>query len=47
MARKNKNQKLDPIHPGRLLREELEEVGVSNNKLGRDLRVPVKRIGWR
>jgi addiction module HigA family antidote len=44
MAKKGKTQKLDPIHPGCLLREELDEVGVSINQLGRDLRVPVNRI---
>ena len=35
---------LAPIHPGTILREDLEDAGVSINQLGRDLRVPVNRI---
>jgi addiction module HigA family antidote len=41
MARR---QLLPPIHPGRLLREDLEEIGVSLNELARALRVPMNRI---
>jgi antitoxin HigA-1 len=37
-------KKLPPIHPGELLREELEEIGVSLNELARALRVPMNRI---
>ncbi len=37
-------KKLAPIHPGTILREDLEDVGVSINQLGRELRVPVNRI---
>jgi addiction module HigA family antidote len=37
-------RKLAPIHPGTILREDLEDVGVSINQLGRELRVPVNRI---
>jgi antitoxin HigA-1 len=37
-------RKLPPIHPGELLRDELEEVGVSLNELARALRVPMNRI---
>ena len=37
-------RKLPPIHPGELLRDELEEIGVSLNELGRALRVPMNRI---
>ena len=37
-------KKLAPIHPGTILREDLEDAGVSINQLGRDLRVPVNRI---
>ena len=37
-------RKLPPIHPGELLRDELEEVGTSLNELARALRVPMNRI---
>jgi len=37
-------KKLPPIHPGELLRDELNEIGVSLNELGRALRVPMNRI---
>jgi addiction module HigA family antidote len=37
-------KKLAPIHPGSILKEDLEDVGVSINQLGRELRVPVNRI---
>ena len=37
-------QKLQPVHPGELLRDELEEIGVSLNELERALRVPMNRI---
>jgi antitoxin HigA-1 len=37
-------KKLSPIHPGELLRDELEEIGVSLNELARALRVPMNRI---
>ncbi|MGJ5815613.1 HigA family addiction module antitoxin [Paludibaculum fermentans] len=37
-------KKLPPIHPGELLRDELDEIGVSLNELGRALRVPMNRI---
>ena len=37
-------KRLAPIHPGTILREDLEDAGVSINQLGRDLRVPVNRI---
>ncbi|MGC4050896.1 MAG: HigA family addiction module antitoxin [Paludibaculum sp.] len=37
-------KKLPPIHPGVLLRDELDEIGVSLNELGRALRVPMNRI---
>jgi addiction module HigA family antidote len=37
-------RKLSPIHPGELLRDELDEIGVSLNELGRALRVPMNRI---
>ncbi len=38
-------KKLLPIHPGEILREEfLRPLGVSQNKVGRDLGVPAQRI---
>ena len=37
-------KKLPPIHPGELLRDELDEIGVSMNELARSLRVPMNRI---
>src|ERR1039458_3742380 len=37
-------KRLPPIHPGELLRDELTEIGVSLNELGRALRVPMNRI---
>jgi addiction module HigA family antidote len=43
MAQKNA-RRLAPIHPGKVLKEDLEDVGVSINQLGRELRVPVNRI---
>jgi addiction module HigA family antidote len=42
---RNRNaKKLAPIHPGTTLREDLEDVGVSINQLGREMRVLVNRI---
>lgn len=37
-------KKLPPIHPGELLLDELNEIDVSLNELGRALRVPMNRI---
>ena len=37
-------RKLPPIHPGELLKDELQEIDVSLNELGRALRVPMNRI---
>ncbi|MEN6449506.1 MAG: HigA family addiction module antitoxin [Thermoguttaceae bacterium] len=39
-------RKLDPIVPGEILRKEfMEPLGISQNKLARDIDVPVTRIG--
>jgi addiction module HigA family antidote len=39
-------KKLDPIHPGRILREEfLVPMGVSNYRLAKEIGVPAQRIG--
>jgi antitoxin HigA-1 len=37
-------RKLPPIHPGELLKDELQEINVSLNALARALRVPMNRI---
>ena len=39
------NKKIDPIHPGEILREEfLKPLGLSQNKIARDIGVPPRRI---
>ncbi|MBN2685425.1 MAG: HigA family addiction module antidote protein [Pontiellaceae bacterium] len=38
-------KKIAPVHPGEILNEEfLKPMGISQNKLGRDLRVSPRRI---
>ncbi|MEQ1887108.1 MAG: HigA family addiction module antitoxin [Bryobacteraceae bacterium] len=37
-------KRLIATHPGEILREELEERGISLNRLSRDIRVPLSRI---
>ena len=39
-----RRKQLPPIHPGTILREDLRDVGISMNRLARDLRVPMNRI---
>jgi addiction module HigA family antidote len=40
-----KNLVLPPVHPGEILREDLmSPLGLSSNRLARDLRVPVTRV---
>lgn len=40
-----KSNRLPPIHPGEILREDfMKPLGISMNRLGLDLRVPVTRI---
>ncbi len=39
-----RRKKLPPIHPGQILREDLQDAGISLNQLARDLRVPMNRI---
>jgi addiction module HigA family antidote len=39
-----KRRKLPPIHPGELLKDELQEINISLNELARALRVPMNRI---
>src|SRR3981189_2536303 len=40
-----RKRRLPPVHPGEILREDLmKPLGLSANRLARDLRVPVTRI---
>ena len=40
-----RRRRLPPVHPGEILREDLlKPLGISINRLGRDLRVPVTRM---
>ena len=42
---KKRNDLLPPIHPGEILVEEfMKPLGLSANRVGRDLRVPVTRV---
>jgi addiction module HigA family antidote len=42
---KRTGRRLPPVHPGEILREDLmKPLGVSINRLGRELRVPVTRM---
>jgi addiction module HigA family antidote len=42
---RTKGHRLPPVHPGEILREDLlKPLGISINRLGRDLRVPVTRM---
>jgi antitoxin HigA-1 len=36
--------RIQPIHPGDSLREELAERGISMNQLARDIRIPMSRV---
>ena len=41
----NKNDRLAPVHPGEVLLEEfLKPLGLSQNRLALDIRVPARRI---
>ena len=40
----SRTKRLSPIHPGQLLAEDLQDMGISMNRLARDLRVPMNRI---
>jgi addiction module HigA family antidote len=40
-----RGRRLPPVHPGEILKEDLlKPLGISINRLGRDLRVPVTRM---
>jgi antitoxin HigA-1 len=36
--------KLPPVHPGEILKETLEDLGISMNRLAQEIRVPANRI---
>ena len=36
--------KLAPVHPGEILKETLEDLGISMNRLAQDIHVPANRI---
>lgn len=39
------NKKIPPIHPGEILKEEfLDEIGITQYKLAKDINVPARRI---
>jgi antitoxin HigA-1 len=39
-----KRRRLPPIHPSGILKEDLDDVRVSMNRLARDIRVPMNRV---
>jgi len=39
-----RRKQLEPIHPGEILAEDLQDAGISLNQLARSLRVPMNRI---
>ena len=40
----NAKNRMTPVHPGEILREELDELGISANALSKALGVPVNRV---
>ena len=40
----NMRNGMRPVHPGEILREELDELGLSANALSKELGVPVNRV---
>jgi antitoxin HigA-1 len=40
----NKKRRLPATHPGEILREELDERGISLNRMARDVRIPLSRV---
>ena len=43
-ANNTASAKLRPVHPGQILRETLDDLGISMNRLAQALRVPANRI---
>ena len=44
MSKSSTTTKLDPVHPGEILQEDLADVGMSINELARAIHVPVNRL---
>lgn len=48
MPRKSKSRnitsKLPPVHPGEILKETLDDLGLSMNRLAQEIRVPANRV---
>ena len=42
--RPHKTPKLPPVHPGEILKETLDDLGFSMNRLAQEIRVPANRI---
>ena len=40
----NPRNGMNPVHPGEILRDELDEIGLSANALSKELGVPVNRV---
>ncbi|PWU09602.1 MAG: addiction module antidote protein, HigA family [Terriglobia bacterium] len=41
---RNTTDKLPPVHPGEILKECLDDLGISMNRLAKEIRVPANRI---
>ena len=41
---RNTTSKLPPVHPGEILKETLEDLGMSMNRLAQEIHVPANRI---
>ena len=41
---RNTTDKLPPVHPGEILKETLDDLGISMNRLSKEIRVPANRI---
>jgi len=41
---RNTTNKLPPVHPGEILRETLGDLGISMNRLSKEIHVPANRI---
>jgi addiction module HigA family antidote len=42
---RNTTDKLPPVHPGDILKETLDDLGISMNRLSKEVHVPANRIG--
>jgi addiction module HigA family antidote len=41
---RNTTDRLPPVHPGEILKETLDEMGISMNRLSKEIHVPANRI---